>query len=299
MSTTIRRIPHQRINRKKWNQAVNGERFPSPYGLCWWLDAVTDTNWEGLVFKDYQLVLPIPFFLKVGPLALINGAPFTQHLGPFGEGSPEEKQALLRQLSRLWHVRKLSTLVMAPGARFEVTPRNNFELDLLAGYSTVSQGYRADLRRKLRRNNLPDPVKISAETFITFYLNTLGQKISMSAKDQRVVNRLLLADEKQGQGTCYAIRTEGEGEILGALFLARNGSRIVNLMAASTNEGYKRNAMAVIIDGIIRAYAGKEILLDFEGSDIPGVASFFSGFGASRLHYYQHQDRRLVPISLP
>ena len=70
-------------------------------------------------------------------------------------------------------------------------------------------------------------------------------------------------------------------------------------MAASTKEGYKQNAMAVIIDSIIREYAGRDVLLDFEGSDLPGVASFFSGFGASRRKYYQHQDRRLVPISFP
>ena len=299
MSTTIRRIPRTKINREKWNLAVNGERFPSPYGLCWWLDAVTDASWEGLVLGDYQLVLPIPFFLKVGAVALINGAAFTQHLGPFGEGSSEDKQALLGQVSGLRYVRKLSSLVMAPGNRFRITPRNNYELELLPGYGTISKGYRADLRRKLRRNQLPAPVKISAESFIQFYLNTLGEKIAMSAKDQRVVQALLLADKKQGEGTCYAVRTEGEDEILGALFLAKNGSRIVNLMAASTKEGYKHNAMAVIIDSIIREYAGRDVLLDFEGSDIPGVASFFSGFGANRLDYYQHQDKRLVPISFP
>ena len=201
MSTIIQRIPRKQVNREKWNLAVNGERFPSPYGLCWWLDAVTDSNWEGLVLGDYQLVLPIPFFLKVGPLALVNGASFTQHLGPFGEGSSEEKQALLGQVSSLRYVRKLSSLVMAPGNRFKITPRNNYELELLPGYGTISKGYRADLRRKLRRNELPPPVKISAESFIQFYLDTLGEKISMSSKDQRVVHALLLADKNRAKGS--------------------------------------------------------------------------------------------------
>ncbi|SER00755.1 hypothetical protein [Neolewinella agarilytica] len=299
MSTTIRRIPRKQINREKWNLAVNTEQYPSPYGLCWWLDAVTDSSWEGLIMGDYQLVLPIPFFLKVGPLALVNGAPFTQHLGPFGEGSPEEKQAIVSRVSTLRYVRKLSTLVKAPGNRFRITSRNNYELNLLPGYGRISKGYRADLRRKLRRNKLSAPVKISAEDFIRFYLDTLGEKISMSYKNQGVVHSLLLADRKYGEGACYALKAEDSGEMLGALFLAKNGSRIVNLMAASTKEGYKQNAMAVIIDSIIREYASRDILLDFEGSDIPGVASFFSGFGASRLHYYQHQDKRLVPISFP
>ena len=44
--------------------------------------------------------------------------------------------------------------------------------------------------------------------------------------------------------------------------------------------------MFMIINELIKENAGKDILLDFEGSQIEGIARFYKGFGAINQPYY-------------
>ena len=44
--------------------------------------------------------------------------------------------------------------------------------------------------------------------------------------------------------------------------------------------------MFLLIDHIIRQEAGKNTILDFEGSKIEGVARFYKGFGAKNHPYF-------------
>jgi len=67
--------------------------------------------------------------------------------------------------------------------------------------------------------------------------------------------------------------------------------------AASNEEGKKLGAMFFLVDNFIKTNAEKEIILDFEGSMIPGVARFYSGFGSIPETYFQLKFNRL-PLPL-
>ena len=64
-------------------------------------------------------------------------------------------------------------------------------------------------------------------------------------------------------------------------------------MAASSNQaGIEQSAMFLLVDTFIEKNAGKKQIFDFEGSNIPGVARFYAGFGATPETYYSvHQNR--------
>jgi hypothetical protein len=68
-------------------------------------------------------------------------------------------------------------------------------------------------------------------------------------------------------------------------------NRIIKLRAIAKKNGRKYCANHVAIDHVIKTYAGQDILFDFEGSEIPGVASFFKSFG-SNLQPYQVYERK-------
>ena len=63
-------------------------------------------------------------------------------------------------------------------------------------------------------------------------------------------------------------------------------NRITYLLAVSNTEGKDSSAMFMLIDTIILKEAGKEKVLDFEGSRIEGVARLYRGFGAKYHPYY-------------
>ena len=73
--------------------------------------------------------------------------------------------------------------------------------------------------------------------------------------------------------------------------LAQN--RIYYMLAWNNEEGRQKGASHQLIDAIIKENAGKDIWLDFEGSDIPGIAFFFEGFGAQPEYYYYLRENRL------
>ena len=54
--------------------------------------------------------------------------------------------------------------------------------------------------------------------------------------------------------------------------------------------------MFLLIDTVIRNYAGTRFTLDFEGSEIEGVRRFYEGFGAVGTPYYFFKRNLLSAI---
>jgi hypothetical protein len=57
-------------------------------------------------------------------------------------------------------------------------------------------------------------------------------------------------------------------------------------LSAVNEEGKMMQSMSVILDAFIRNHSGTNKIFDFEGSTIPGIASFFKSFGAIKVMYY-------------
>ncbi len=69
-----------------------------------------------------------------------------------------------------------------------------------------------------------------------------------------------------------------------ALFLKHN-NRLYNLMNSTTGNGRKMESNTFLFDSLIQEFSGTDLILDFEGSDIPGVKSFYEKFGAINQPY--------------
>jgi hypothetical protein len=48
-----------------------------------------------------------------------------------------------------------------------------------------------------------------------------------------------------------------------------------------------------LLDAIINEFAGKNIVLDFVGSDIPGIAHFYKNFGFHNQPYFFYKFKNL------
>ena len=56
--------------------------------------------------------------------------------------------------------------------------------------------------------------------------------------------------------------------------------------------------MFFLVESVLKQYDNKEYILDFEGSEIEGVARFYKGFGAQDqpYYYYKKYNNRLLKI---
>ena len=59
------------------------------------------------------------------------------------------------------------------------------------------------------------------------------------------------------------------------------------MQSVSSEEVILANAMAFLIDSFIKEHAEQHLVLDFEGSMIPGVARFYESFGGQKHRYFQ------------
>jgi hypothetical protein len=56
-------------------------------------------------------------------------------------------------------------------------------------------------------------------------------------------------------------------------------------MSVSLPEGRVKRAHFFLLDKLIGEFAEKKILLDLEGSDVPGIAEFYQKFGSFNQPY--------------
>ena len=69
--------------------------------------------------------------------------------------------------------------------------------------------------------------------------------------------------------------------------MARWKKRLYYLLPVSSEKGKKYSAMFLINDYLIRENSHSDMIFDFEGSNIEGIARFIQGFGSENKPYYK------------
>ncbi len=99
------------------------------------------------------------------------------------------------------------------------------------------------------------------------------------------------------QGQCITRTVTDKQEVLSTAVLLKDEKRIYNIMNATTARGRLKEANYFLFDQLIHEFSGTPILLDFEGSDLPGVRNFYEKFGAiSQPYFYYHLNRLPWPL---
>ena len=68
-------------------------------------------------------------------------------------------------------------------------------------------------------------------------------------------------------------------------------------MAVTNKEGLKSKANFLLVDTFIKNNSNAGIILDFEGSNIEGIARFYAGFGAKKTTYQEIKKTSFKNIS--
>lgn len=256
--------------------------------MSWWLDAATGEQWDGVVIDDYRVVMPLPRGKFFGRFTQVQRPPFTQQCGPYGQLQPGDLKQLLTKLPARYLSLKLplsdSVIREEVPAGFSRRERRNYVLDLSPDFSTIHQGFHKVLRRKLRRNGPGTLSPAKPAEIIDLYRQSAGQKAGLKPKHYRLIAAIIEAAQRNDAAICCRFDDEENGFLAAGFFPFYRG-RLINTFAASTFTGYAKEGMARMIVELIKAHGGPGRLLDFEGSDIPGVAEFFRSFGPVEQNY--------------
>ncbi len=266
------------IDRARWDATIAASANRLAYACSWFLDAVSP-QWEALVGDDYAFVMPLPVKQKFG-IKYVVLPRWTQQLGIFSVQpiTTEIIKAFLRKIPYLSYGFNLNY-----GNVFgEVRP--NSVIDLSKDYGTLRQAFDTNTKRniaKAQKQNLTIQT-IDIEQFTQFWS---GENKKMPLEMHQKLPLLCAAAEQHGCGKVRGVFS-ADNQLIAALFTIEIFDRIIYLTPVSNAEGKQKSAMFFLIDWLLQHHVGSGKLFDCEGSQIPGVARFYAGFGAQPQNYF-------------
>lgn len=289
---------HEEIDRERWDETILASLNGNLYGLSWYLDAVAP-GWAALTAGDYEYIMPLTSNKKYGIYYLFRPM-LSQQLGVFstvktGSGIVE---AFLDAIPAKYKLVQYSlNSGNDPSERFNSIRRSNFLLSLNKEYSLLSNQYSDNHRRNLRKI-YSSGLKISEIITKTDFLNILredpspGSRILTAKKTLPKLSRLI--DIMQDHNALKIIGMLNlEGRAVAAVLFGFSHRKWTYLVPVSHPEGREKRAHFAIIDHLVKSRSGNDETLDFEGSDIPGLAQFYKGFGAEKESYHEIRRNRL------
>ena len=278
----IQYVQRKAVDDERWNRVISLSPYETAYAHTWYLDACSD-EWGALILDDYRVVMPLAYRRKMG-ISYLYQPRFCQQLGAYSEqmvDAPSMKLLVdgMKRSFRMgdYALNEGNHLEDASGVR--LSESTNYTLRLLPGYASVSGGYSTNCRRNLKK---------AAESGLVFSDHVPVEDLVLLKKehDHKVQpeshygHLIRMFGSLHQQGHLLACGVMKDGILCAGALLAHGTKRLHYLLSVSSRAGREDNAMFLVIDRIIRTHAGNPVCLDFEGSDIPGIARFFSGFGA-------------------
>ncbi len=294
-SYDIRYLKRQEIDTARWDSCIDRAPNGLIYGFHYYLDHMTGGRWDALVLDDYAAVMPLTWRRKAGIRYLYQPA-FTQQTGIFSHEqlSPDVISAFLTASAR--HFRFAEIFINQGNPLPSLRRHTNYILSLQSPYPMLAANYKSQLVRNLKQaygSSLDYRTDLEPAAAIDHYRRQYAHKIdSIDQQDYRQLQRLSADLQQRGQVLVRAVAGT-QGQLLATALLLRDSKRLYLLLPATLAAGREANASHFLIDQLIKEWAGSQMILDFEGSDLPGIARFYANFGATVQHYFFYRFNRL------
>lgn len=291
----IEYLPSDKIDKVKWDHCISNASNGLIYGYSFYLDAMAE-NWDALVLNDYEAVMPLTWKKKFGIYYLYQ--PFlTAQLGVFGENITEELcadfiQAIPSKFRYIDISLNSGHIVSVPSGYSLL--RINHILDLNKPYEELYKGYRENIQRNIKKAEqagCKTEKGFDIEKIITLALRQMKSHSKESAGNVNRFRKLYRFLEPQRKAIAFGISLKDELLASAVFFFSHN--RAYYILVGNHPDGKTLGASHALIDAFIKDHAGKKLLFDFEGSDIPSLAFFYRSFGAVEIAYPHLSINRL------
>ncbi len=298
----IKYLVHQDINFQKWDHAVQHAGNGLVYAMSWWLDAVCP-GWDGLVLNDYEAVMPLTHGRKMG-IDYLYQPYFTQQLGVFCKEKPEGSMVsgFLESIPHKYRYISIQVNEENPVSHkdFSVGLRKNFVLDLHPDATMLAANYHRNCRRNVQKG-IQAGLHVKAGPTPPVFSHFIERNLEKQLKGTRrtfypALQRVTSASLENRSGEILGVY-DRSGTLLAAAWFITGLQRCLFQVCASTPSGKENQAMFLMVDHMIRRHAGTGMKFDFAGSNIPGIAYFNAGFGATETRYAAI-SRNTLPIPL-
>ena len=284
----IHYIEYKQIDKLKWDACIDNADNGSVYGYSFYLDTMAK-HWDALVLNDYEAVMPLTFNKKYSVTYLYQPF-FTASLGVFGNNITA---ALVSDFLKAVPAKfAYWDIYLNHANRFELTgitlyERVNFVLSLNEPYEKLYDNFRDNIKRNIKKaTQLNCVIKkdIAIDEVILLAKEQAKNFSPVTDKDYEHFKNVYLYFHQQKKAITYSVCAPN-GELVASGAFLFSHSRAYYILVGNHPNGKTIGASHLLINAFIQDYAGQNLLLDFEGSDIPSLAFFYSSFGAREEKY--------------
>lgn len=300
MNKSLQYLQRNEIDSVKWNrcidQAVNG----MIYGYSWWLDEMA-VKWEGLILNDYEAVMPLTQKRKYG-IRYLYQPPFTQQLGIFSQEpvSPALTKLFLNEADKHFSFAEIFLNYGNPSP--SLISRTNLILPLSSPYALINKNYKKDLIKNLKKAahyRFVYKKDYNLDKALELFRQAYGVRLPhLKEEDYNRFRRACVNALEHKAVLLRALYDEQNRLLATALFLQSHG-RLYLIQSTTLSGGRRIKANHYLLDSMIREFSERPLILDFEGSDIAGIAHFYKNFGSAVQPYFFYKKNTLLwPLNL-
>jgi hypothetical protein len=293
-------LPQANIDKIKWDRCIDNAANGLIYAYSFYLDAMSE-NWDALILNDYEMVMPLTWKKKYTIYYLYQPF-FTASLGIFGNNiSAEIVKFFLENIPakfKYWDFYlNRNNLFSIP--EFPMYERSNYILTLSQNYEILKSKYASSHVRNIKRaiqygnfvkKNIPiaDVIDLSKEQAKNF------SKIEENNFSD--FTRLFEFLKQTNQATTYGVYSPQNKLVASCAYLFSH-NRAYYILVGNHPDGKTSGASHLMIDQFIKEHAGKNLILDFEGSNISSLAFFYKSFGSELEKYPGIKMNKLSAIA--
>lgn len=293
----IRYLKHTDINKVAWDDCINRAINGSIYAYSWYLDIVAEV-WDALVEDDYVRVMPLPIRTKLG-YPYIYQPFFVQQLGVYSvlQLSSLHVNAFYKAIPE--HIKliyyNLNVFNSFDDLDFVSEPWVTYEMDLIAPYNDLFKRYSDNAKRNLKKaQGLTINTSERPDLIIDIFRQNKGKEVAAWGDAEYAILKKLIYScihkEKAAVWSCY----DETNTLCAGIFFVISHGKVIFLFSGTNTIAKEKQAMTFMIDTFIKQHAGRQLTLDFEGSNNPDLARFYKGFGSSPV-YYKHIETNMLP----
>jgi hypothetical protein len=279
----IRYLTREEIDIDKWNKTIDNAYNGLIYAYSFYLDYMS-SHWDALVMGNYDAVMPLTWNKKYGFYYLYQPA-FTASLGVFGNHLTNE--VISRFLTAIPAKFKLIEISLnfgnfIPAGPVSLLRRSNYVLHLRRPYEDIYRGYRENIRRNIQRSQQLGTryeENVAIEAIIDLSKRQMQSLSPIKDSDYIHFSKLFHQLIKTNQAIACGVYLSDQ--LLASAVYFFSHDRAYYILVGNHPNGKTVGASHYLLDRFINDHAGKDLILDFEGSDIRSLAFFYSSFGAS------------------
>lgn len=293
MHRELQYLHRNQIDTNKWDRCITNAGNGLIYARSFFLDNMA-SNWDALVSGDYETVMPLTWRKKWGIKYLYKPA-FIQQLGIFTNASltPALMNAFLDVLPA--HFRYAAVFLNYAHPVHGLPQHSNFILPLHAPYPALRKNYKPDLVKNLKRTgrfNLSYSASGDYTGTLASFKELYGSRLPhITGDDYNRFEKVFYWLHKENRLIVRKV-TEND-QLLSAAALLHDKNRLYLIASVTGEEGRSKGANHFLIDRLVHEFAASDLILDFEGSDKPGIAHFYKNFGSIDQPYFFYTYNRL------